>query len=113
MNQNDERFRNTYIWTLEEEIKKKDSQIRILEKGMVDLSVDLNNTVKEIERLQKELADQSATTVDYIIEKRKLKSDNEKLREALQKISETEPESDGNGDWWHMIIARAALKGDE
>jgi hypothetical protein len=35
----------------------------------------------------------------------------ERLREALKKIAETEPESDETGDWWHMIIARAALKG--
>ena len=34
----------------------------------------------------------------------------ERLREALRKIAVTEPESDGSGDWWHMIIARAALK---
>jgi len=37
----------------------------------------------------------------------------ERLREALKKIVETEPESDASGDWWHMIIARAALKEDE
>jgi hypothetical protein len=68
---------------------------------------------KEIERLREELARQSVITVDYIIEKRKLESDNEKMRKTLQKIAVTEPESDGNGDWWHMIIARTALKGDE
>jgi hypothetical protein len=27
INQNNERFRNTYIWTLEEEMKKKDTEI--------------------------------------------------------------------------------------
>ena len=42
MNQSDERFQNTYIWTLEEEMKKKDNQIADLKAGLAQMEEQWN-----------------------------------------------------------------------
>ena len=51
-------------------------------------------------------------TLNHLIELRKLEQENERLREALQKIAESQP-SDCEQAFNFKMIARAALKETE
>lgn len=88
-------------------IEAKDSQIRTLEKGVLDLSVDVNDQVKEIERLKRYNSDHIEKKTLAFEERSRLRSQNGRLVAALK---ETIKELEYMELWQLSVQLRKALE---